>query len=192
LLLLLRVDANLQTSCWFCVKPTTKKHQSKPWGEVLDRTAFAKPNTLGEATARLRKNAAYFRTNYLMVLVGSVGVGFLMHPSSLFVLAALLVGWVYVFAVRTGPLVVNGRELSEREKVLAMSGGSFVVIFFLTSVASVVFSALVAGASLVAAHGACRVPDDLFLDDADAGRGLLSILTGGGGGGQQAGGTSNV
>ena len=66
---------------------------------------------LPQATARLRKNASYFRVNYLVVLMSSVGLGFLMHPSSLFVLAALLVGWVYVFAVRSGPLVINGREL---------------------------------------------------------------------------------
>lgn len=56
---------------------------------------------------------------------------------------------------------------SEREKLMYMSGLSFVVIFFLTSVASVVFSALVTGAALVALHGATRVPDDLFIDDAD-------------------------
>lgn len=46
-----------------------------------------------------------------MVMLASVAVSFLMHPSSLFVLGALLVGWVYAFAVRSGPLVVNGREL---------------------------------------------------------------------------------
>ncbi|GBF89041.1 prenylated Rab receptor [Raphidocelis subcapitata] len=161
--------------------------QRKPWIELLDRTAFAKPANISEATARLRKNASYFRVNYLVVLMSSVGLGFLMHPSSLFVLAALLVGWVYVFAVRSGPLVINGRELSEREKVMSMSGLSFVIIFFLTNVASVVFSALVFGAALVAAHGATRVPDDLFVDD-DSNQGLLAILTGAG----QPTGVSNV
>lgn len=60
-----------------------------------------------------------------------------------------------------------------------MSALSFVVIFFLTNVASVVFSALVTGTVLVAAHGATRVPDDLFVDG-DANQGLLAILTGGG------------
>lgn len=154
--------------------------QAKPWSEVLERGSFAKPANLSEASARLRKNAAYFRVNYLIVLMGTVAMGFVMNPSSLFVLGALLVGWVYVFAVRTGPLVVNGRELSEREKFMAMCGLSFVVIFFLTNVASVVFSALMFGAALVAAHGACRVPDDLFIDDGEANQGLLSIFTGGG------------
>jgi len=46
-----------------------------------------------------------------MVMMSSVALGFLMHPSSLFVLGALVVGWVYVFALRSGPLVINGREL---------------------------------------------------------------------------------
>jgi hypothetical protein len=199
-----------------------------------------------QATARLRKNAAYFRTNYLIVLLSSIAVGFLMHPSSLFMLGGLVVGWIYVFALRTGPLVINGRELrcdgaggvgagtlrpemagsrrvcgrrglqqpssrgggcaglllllaamtanmqlnqptptpthtisppspSEREKVMSMSGLSFVVIFFLTNVASVVFSALTFGAALVAAHGATRVPDDLFIDDSEVGGGVTGV-----------------
>jgi hypothetical protein len=52
---------------------------------------------------------------------------------------------------------------------MAMSGLSFVVIFFLTNVASVAFSALVFGAAAIAAHGATRVPDDLFIDDSEVG-----------------------
>lgn len=83
------------------------------------------------------------------------------------------------------------KKNSEREKLMGMSGLSVVVVFFLTNVASVVFSALVFGAGLVAAHGACRVPDDLFIDDGgDSNQGLLSILTGGGGG--QSNAASNV
>lgn len=58
---------------------------------------------------------------------------------------------------------------------MAMSGGSFVIIFFLTNVASVVFSALMFGAGAVAAHGACRVPDDLFVDDSDVSCSLLTM-----------------
>ncbi|KAI8471910.1 MAG: prenylated rab acceptor family protein [Monoraphidium minutum] len=159
---------------------STSFENRKPWSEVLERGAFARPANLTEASARLRRNAAYFRTNYGMVLLAAVAVSFAMNPSSLFVLGALLVGWVYVFAVRTGPLVINGRELSEREKFMYMSGGSFVIVFFLTNVASIVFSALMFGAALVAAHGATRVPDDLFIDDSEAGTSLLSIFTGGG------------
>lgn len=69
------------------------------------------------------------------------------------------------------PLHPSYHGPSEREKIMGMSGISFVVIFFLTNVASVVFSALMMGAALVAVHGATRVPDDLFLDDADVSAG---------------------
>ena len=63
------------------------------------------------------------------------------------------------------PLVISGRTISEREKLLGASGLSVAVIFFLTSVGSVLFSAVCVGLAGVAVHGALRVPDDLFLDD---------------------------
>ncbi len=65
-----------------------------------------------QATSRLRKNAAYFRINYLILMLASVAISFVLHPTSLFVLAALAVAWVYVFVLRTAPLELNGRALS--------------------------------------------------------------------------------
>lgn len=101
------------------------------------------------------------------------------------VLAALIAAWVYVFALHQGPLVINGRALSDREKFFGMCASSFVFVFFLTGVGSLAFSALVAAGALVAAHGSMRAPDDLFLDEGgDPGsQGLLAILMGGGGSG---------
>ena len=149
-----------------------------------------------QATGRLRKNLAYFRVNYAAATAATVALAFVSHPSSLMVLAALSLAWVYVFALHQGPVVVNGRSLSEREKLLAMSAASFVLVFFLTGVGSLAFSALVAAGALVAAHGAARAPDDLFLDEGGDGPGaqggLLSILMGGGGGGGGSGGAGNV
>lgn len=167
--------------------------ERKPWAEVFDRSSFSKPATLQEATSRLRKNVAYFRVNYAAATVATVALAFLSHPSSLLVLGALVLAWVYVFALHTGPLVINGRTLSDREKFFGMSAASFVLVFFLTGVGSLAFSALVAAGALVAAHGAMRAPDDLFLDeggDPGAQGGLLAILMGGGGGG--SGGAGNV
>jgi hypothetical protein len=59
--------------------------------------------------------------------------------------------WVYLFFVRgDAPLAVGGRVLSEREKLMAASGASVLVIFFLTNVGSVLFSAICIGLA-----GAC-------------------------------------
>jgi hypothetical protein len=61
---------------------------------------------------------------------------------------------------------LQGRTTSEREKLLGMSAISLILIFFLSSVGSVLFMGLGLGAAGVAAHGALRQPDDLFLEDA--------------------------
>eukprot|EP00878_Enallax_costatus_P005248 GHUV01005515.1.p1 GENE.GHUV01005515.1~~GHUV01005515.1.p1 ORF type:complete len:219 (+),score=60.69 GHUV01005515.1:195-851(+) len=158
---------------------TSTFEQRKPWGEVLDRTSFSKPSSLQEAASRIRKNAGYFKINYLIIILLTVAATFVTHPSSLLVLGFLAASWVYVFAIRQGPLVISGKELSEREKLLGMSAISFLVVFVLTSVANVLFSALTLSCAIIGLHGAMRVPDDLFLDDSESNQGLLSIFTGG-------------
>lgn len=54
------------------------------------------------------------------------------------------------------------------------------VVIFLTSVGSVLISALMIGLTIVVAHGSFRVPEDLFLDDQESGPGVgfLSFLGG--------------
>jgi len=97
--------------------------------------------------------------------------------------AGIGAAWVYLFFVRgDAPLVISGRTLTEREKLIGAAGMSVLIIFFLTNVGSILFSAIcigLAGAPRLAAfrspssrppdpgifaHGALRVPDDLFLD----------------------------
>ncbi|KAJ8425715.1 hypothetical protein Cgig2_009486 [Carnegiea gigantea] len=56
-----------------------------------------------------------------------------------------------------------------------------VFVIFLTSVGSLLMSALVIGVAIVCVHGAFRVPEDLFLDDQEPGgaaTGFLSFLGG--------------
>lgn len=123
--------------------------------------------------------------NYLILVLVTLVVTFLAHPSSLLVVALLLAGWGYVFIIRTSPLVIGGRTLSDREKLLGMAATSFITVFFLTNVGAVLFSAISISLALIAAHGATRVPDDLFLEEQDTsatGGGLLGGLLGGGSG----------
>mmetsp|Transcript_23833 Transcript_23833/g.28780 ORF Transcript_23833/g.28780 Transcript_23833/m.28780 type:complete len:183 (+) Transcript_23833:198-746(+) len=150
--------------------------QRKPWSELADRTAYAKPADFAEATGRIRKNVNYFKINY-MIFVFSVLVLFLLtNPFAMFLLFGIGASWVYLFAVKKDPLVINGRELSEREKLIGMSATSIILIFFLTSVGNVMFGALGVGLAGVAIHGSFRVPDDLFLDEAESNTGFFSFL----------------
>lgn len=66
---------------------------------------------LVQAMSRLRTNAGYFRINYLVFLMLSTLTVMLMNPSSLFVLGGLGAGWVYLYAVRTAPVVIGERTL---------------------------------------------------------------------------------
>ncbi|KAL2927317.1 PRA1 family protein B4 [Bienertia sinuspersici] len=162
---------------------TTLRHtfsQRRPWYELLDRSAFSRPDTLSEAASRIRKNSSYFRVNYLTLLFTSLFFSLISHPFSLLILLSLLASWCFFYFFRTSdqPLVLFGRSFSDRE-TLGILVISTIVVVFLTSVGSLLISALLIGVSVVCAHGAFRVPEDLFLDDQEGpNSGLLSFLGG--------------
>ncbi|KAL0426200.1 UNVERIFIED_CONTAM: PRA1 family protein B4 [Sesamum latifolium] len=132
----------------------------RPWPELLDRSAFSKPESLSEATLRIRKNYNYFRINYLAVISAVLAVSLLTNPFSLILLAALLASWLFLYLFRQSsdpPLTVFGRQFSDRETLLFLIVSTIVVIF-LTSVGSILVSAFMVGIGIVCLHGALRTP----------------------------------
>ncbi|GJM88194.1 hypothetical protein PR202_ga04227 [Eleusine coracana subsp. coracana] len=161
---------------------------ARPWSELADRSALTRPESLSEATSRLRKNLAYFRVNYAAVAALSLAAALLAHPFSLAALLALLAAWCFLYLLRPSdapPVAAFGRTFSDKEVLGGLIAASAFVVF-LTSVGSLIFSALALGAAVVCAHGAFRVPEDLFLDEPDqaagAGNPLLSFIAGATGG----------
>jgi hypothetical protein len=152
--------------------------QKRPWAEVVDRSQLAKPESFSDAITRARKNWYYFRINYSLVLISVVALSLVFNPVALFFLLTLLAGWVYLYLIRSEPLVVFGRTFSEREVLLGMSIFTIAMIF-MTSVGSILITALVIGGVICFAHGAYRVPDDLFLDEQETTGGFLSFLSSG-------------
>ncbi|CAN8317083.1 unnamed protein product [Cochlearia groenlandica] len=154
--------------------------QRRPWSEVADRSALSKPDSIADAAARIRKNYAYFKVNYVTVATAIVGFSLLTHPFSLAFLLCLLASWLFLYLFRPSdrPIVVLGRAFSDRETFGCLVLFSVFVIF-LTDVGSVLVSALVVGVALICAHGAFRAPEDLFLDELEpAATGFLSFLGG--------------
>ncbi|CAK7325935.1 unnamed protein product [Dovyalis caffra] len=154
--------------------------QRRPWYELIDRNSMARPDSLSEAATRIRKNLPYFKVNYITLLVLILAFSLLSHPFSLLVLLSLLASWIFLYLFRPSdqPLVILGRSFSDRE-TLGILVVLTIVVIFLTSVGSLLISALMVGFALVCAHGAFRVPEDLFLDDqVPANAGLLSFLGG--------------
>ncbi|VAH92599.1 unnamed protein product [Triticum turgidum subsp. durum] len=139
------------------------------------------------------QNLAYFRVNYAALVALSLAVSLLAHPFSLAALLALLAAWCFLYLLRpadAAPLNAFGRTFSDRETLGGLIAASVFVVF-LTSVGGIIFSALALGAAVVCAHGAFRVPEDLFLDEVPdqglVGNGatinLLSFINGAAGGG---------
>lgn len=62
-----------------------------------------------QATGRLRKNAHYFKVNYLVVILTITAVTMAVYPTSLIVLGLLALAWLYLFVIRQSPLVIGGR-----------------------------------------------------------------------------------
>ncbi|KAE8734248.1 PRA1 family protein B4 [Hibiscus syriacus] len=154
--------------------------QRRPWAELADRSAFSKPESFSDAIVRVRKNYSYFRVNYLSVIGLILAFSLLSHPFSLLLLLGLLSSWIFLYLFRPAdqPLVVFGRSFSDRETLGILIVFSVFVVF-LTSVGSLLISALMVGVGLVCAHGAFRAPEDLFLDEQEqVSTGFLSFLGG--------------
>ncbi|KAG2326298.1 hypothetical protein Bca4012_035276 [Brassica carinata] len=152
--------------------------QRRPWLELLDRSSFARPDSLSDSISRIRKNLAYFKVNYAAIVSLVLAFSLLSHPFSLLVLLSLLAAWMFLYLFRSSdqPLVLFGRTFSDRETLLGLVVTTVVVVF-MTSVGSLLTSALTVGVAVVCLHGAFRVPDDLFLDEQEtANAGLLSFI----------------
>lgn len=152
----------------------------RPWTELVDRSAFSKPDSISDATTRIRKNYTYFKVNYLSVIAIVLAFSLLTNPFSLIILLGLLASWLFLYLFRPSdqPLVVFNRSFSERE-TLGILILSTIVVVFLTSVGSILISALMIGVAIVCAHGAFRAPEDLFLDEQDqSNTGFLSFISG--------------
>lgn len=159
--------------------------QRRPWIELIDRTAISKPETLSEAISRIRRNYTYFRVNYITLVTAVLAFSLLSNPFSLILLLALLSGWLFLYFFRPSdqPVVILGRAFTEWE-TLGVLVVLTIVVVFLTSVGSLLISAMLIGVGIVCVHGAFRVPEDLFLDEQEgsstngSGVGFLSSFVG--------------
>ena len=154
--------------------------QRRPWLELVDRSAISRPDSLADAYSRIRRNIPYFKVNYVTIVSVVLALSLLSHPLSLLVLLCLFGAWIFLYLFRQSdqPLVVLGRTFSDRE-MLAVLVILTIVVVFLTSVGSLLTTALMIGFGIVCLHGAFRAPEDLFLDEQEpANIGLLSFLSG--------------
>jgi PRA1 family protein 1 len=139
----------------------------RAWREVLDATAFARPDSCGEARARARRNIAYFRANYALVALVLVFVGLVYRPVSMLAFLALFVAWLGLYFGRADgePLLCLGRQVHDRV-VLAVLSAATVLVLALTRAGLNLLVSLVVATALIGLHAAFRM--NYYLDERDA------------------------
>ncbi|KAG8098573.1 hypothetical protein GUJ93_ZPchr0013g36547 [Zizania palustris] len=130
----------------------------RAWREVLDATAFSRPESCGEARARARRNLAYFRANYALVALVIVFLGLVYRPLSMLAFLALFVAWLALYFGRGDgdPLVCLRREVDDRV-VLAVLSVTTVLAIALTRAGLNLLVSLALAAAIIGVHAAFRI-----------------------------------
>lgn len=90
----------------------------RPWSQFIEKftTPRRDPKTIGN---RIVLNSHIYQANYCIILGAALLYYVLRRPSSVFVVGAIIVGWVY--ATSPSPLMVNGRRVTRKERFLAFA-----------------------------------------------------------------------
>lgn len=94
------------------------KVKLRPWQEFADSSAFKLPNN-DDISERVSTNLVHFQANYFAIFILLMLYAFIARPR--FLLGSLITFGlgVYIFGVRTRPIVFQGRVVQRKEAILS-------------------------------------------------------------------------
>uniref|UniRef100_A0A0D3CQY6 PRA1 family protein n=1 Tax=Brassica oleracea var. oleracea TaxID=109376 RepID=A0A0D3CQY6_BRAOL len=148
----------------------------RPWKTMFDLQSMSLPHGFFDAISRIKTNLVYFRANYAVVVLLVLFLSLIYHPTSLLVLAVLVVFWIFLYFLRDEPLVVFGHQIDDRTVMICLSVLTIVMLLFTHATANVL-GAVATAVVLVLVHAAVRRSDNLYLDEEAAAATEASGLT---------------
>ncbi|KAL0696455.1 hypothetical protein Bca4012_063635 [Brassica carinata] len=137
----------------------------RPWKTMFDLQSMNLPrHGFFDAISRIKTNLVYFRANYAVVVLFILFLSLLYHPTSLLVLAVLVVFWIFLYFLRDEPLVVFGHQIDDRTVMICLSVLTIGMLLFTHATANILGAVLTA-VVLVVIHAAVRRSDNLYLDE---------------------------
>jgi len=128
----------------------------RSWSAFCDKTKFSLPKVT-ELWSRLRNNLTYFQTNYIAVFLILVVYCIITNPWFLISMAVCGGLWVYVFHWRKEAIKIRSREITDREKSIAL-GIVTVILFYLAGVTSSIFWLFGATITVTLIHALFYIP----------------------------------
>ncbi|KAJ9171769.1 hypothetical protein P3X46_015087 [Hevea brasiliensis] len=149
----------------------------RPWREMIQLQSFNLPFTLSESVQKIKTNVAFFRYNYVIIILFILFLSLLWHPVSLIVFIIMMAAWLFLYFLRDDPLVVLGIVISDKVVMVILLMAT-IIMLSLTNVTDNIIVALFLGVVVILVHGAFRNIDDLMFVEDEEGFGSAGILSG--------------
>ncbi|GLU10036.1 hypothetical protein SLE2022_268650 [Rubroshorea leprosula] len=147
----------------------------RPWKEMIRMNSINFPSNVNVSLQRIGTNVAFFRTNYVIVVLFLLFLSLLWHPISLIVFIIMMALWLFLYFLRDRPVKAVGYEVDDRIVMTTLLVLT-VAVLFLTDVTENVIVGLTIGMVVVLVHGLLRSTDDLFFVDDEEGIGSPALF----------------
>ncbi|KAF5726057.1 PRA1 family protein F3-like [Tripterygium wilfordii] len=140
----------------------------RSWKEMVQLQSLNIPSNLNESVERIRTNGAFFRANYLIIILFLIFFNLLWQPMSLIVFLTMIIAWLFLYFLRDDHIMIFGLVIHDQLVMIALLAAT-IVMLSVTSVTDKIVMALSTGVVVVLVHGALRTTNDLVVVDPELG-----------------------